>query len=360
MVLTGLSVYLSLFFHHREVFDRQNAVKTIFDLISHVPEAKAGPGAHIFAGVSVVGGIAVGLAAVILDVVVPTERSAGTIVSLSSLILGVVFSAIALWTLWQTRRLDFQLGFQISGFHDLIVHINKEIKDLIRSVQSAYAMRPQPFHRVYLVTTNPFFGRLSHPHSPETTDFLSYLFTLAQFVAQTHRASVADANAEPLVFKIICGTSEAINNFHREFYGTRPGAEELIARADDDAERAIREIDKWAVDAGADPIFCRKSRIPRVQFMIAGNTLYEFTMDSVNNQTEIYNTNVSRDSRYCNAFIDNFGLLLNSSDGSAPSTIGKSASRQANSRVPEIERDATKSTDHDDETEIANEEGIDE
>ena len=331
LIAMGLAVYVLLFVHYRQVFDRQSTIKTLLDLISHVPSSAAGPGAHIFAGVTLVAGVALGLATMVLDLLSPTGAGAGTVVSLSGLLVGLVFAAVSLWTLWQTRRLDFQFGFQIAGFHDLIAHINKELDDFISSLQAVYSLRPQPFHRVYLVTTNPFLGKLSYPHSTETTKFRAHLHMLAQFAAEIETTRTSARSSErPLAFKILCGTPEAINAFHRSFFGTGSDASERAERASLETERAMADINQLLADAGGEPVFYPMPTVPKVQFMIIGNTLYEFTLDSQGSQTDIYNTNVVRDSRYCSAFVENFHLLLDmqrSQQGVGPTLLAARKTR---------------------------------
>jgi hypothetical protein len=287
----------------------QTSGSTIVDLISHVPSPNSGPGFHVLAGTSLVGGLSIGLATVLSDIAVPFSDFTPAVVSTASLLIGLTFSSVSLWTLWQARRLDFQAGYKIHDFHDLIARINRDLTALFESLQGVYQLRAQPYHRVYLVTTQPFLGMLSYPNSTETREFQEHFRTLARLTADTIRLHKRGDSSHDLDFQVICGDPLAIKEFHRSFYHQSARTPEELAALDDSVEREIQQMSDVIMAAGGTGPFLRTRDVPRVQFMIIGNKLYEFTLDPGNSVTEIFNTQVLHDSRYCEAYIQNFSIM---------------------------------------------------
>jgi len=309
LVTIGSIIYWVLFLRNQPVFTNQSWKKTLVDLISHLPDSTSGPGAHIFAGVFFASGVSGIISIIIADAISSPDQLHGMIISTNSLLIAALFSSVTLWTLWQARRISYQSGYQIHDFHDLISHVNNDLEDLCDSISNVYNMKPQPFHRVYLVTKQPFLGMLTYPVSPETRKFKQHLITLSSYAANSIAAKEGGKAINPLVFEIICGTENVISQFHKEYYQGGSKSKQEIKQLGEDVELEIRQMDEKLQAVGAHGPFYRTVKVPKVQFMIIGNKLYEFTLHPGNSVTEIFNTQVVTDSRYCNAYIETFSIL---------------------------------------------------
>ncbi len=315
-IILGSYSYFKLFRDFRVLREQRTISERLVDLISHVPDPKAGPGPHIFAGVTLIFGIALAFGTIVADVSSEPEDFLSYVISLSSLIVGTLFSAISLWTLWQTRRLEYQAGYKIFDFHHLIIVLNKELDNLLSSLRN-YQKKPQPFHRVYLVTTQPFLGMLTYPNSKETSKFESSLFECARLYSDLVLEFNNNSIPRMFEFQVICGDKSAISEFHKKYFTANGTTESKLADLDDTVEIKIKQMNELArtqnkknkITENLGP-FLRMDHVPKVQYMIIGNKLFEFTLESGNSLSEIFNTQVVSDSRYCNAYIENFKILL--------------------------------------------------
>lgn len=319
LIVVGMLTYFYLYSTYRVLREDKTTSEAIIDIISHVPEAGARPGPHILAGVSLVCGVSLSLAAMISDIVAPAKEFVAYLVSLSSLMIAAAFSSISMWTLWQARRLEFQAGYKIHDFYQLISKLNCELELLLSSLRGHYQMKSQPFHRVYLITTQPFLGMLSYPNSDATNKFKG----LVHQCADAHYKTVFEYNHKNcdsyFDFHILCGDNTLLKNFHEKFYDNKSGYDEKkIISLSQEVEKEIQDINDRAERAnGVDNRikkdlgpFHRVKVIPSVQFMVIGNKLFEFTLEAGNSQSEIFNTQVVHDSRYCESYINNFRLFL--------------------------------------------------
>ena len=318
LLIVGGATYTFLHRKYRVVREDKTTSEAVVDIISHVPETGAGPGPHILAGISFVCGFSLLMATIISDIVAPKGEFIAYLVSFSSLAIAALFSTISMWTLWQARRLEFQAGYKIHDFYHLITSLNKDLEVLLFSLRESYQLKVQPFHRVYLITTQPFLGMLSYPNSEASNKFKGLLKQCVDVCYDT----VLDynlGNAKSVFeFHIICGDQDLFEKFHTSFYD-HSGVDEkkiksIILEVENEIEalndKVNRGNSKNLIKSNLGP-FHRVKAVPSVQFMIIGNKLYEFTLEAGNSHSEIFNTQVVHDSRYCEAYIKNFDIFLN-------------------------------------------------
>jgi hypothetical protein len=315
LVLIASLSYWKLWRQYAVVFEYQPPGRTLVDLFSHVPEVSAGPLCHVVAGVSLVTGLAALVAAIALDAFGDQRVYLEDLISFTGLMLAISFSSVTLWTLWQTRRIDYQAGYKIFDFRHLIEQLNREIDDLLRSFHETYSGRAQPFHRVYLVTTEPFLGRLSYPHHSCSETFLANLRKLADASALSLEAHGA---TDALRFEVLCGDTVTIRNFYNNFYRQSHLPQEKIENRVQDTEADIANMNARLAKVGSSGPFYRVSRLPPLQFMVVGNKLFEFTLESQKSMSEIFNTQVVHDTRFCTKYIQTFEIMKDSFCGKAP------------------------------------------
>jgi hypothetical protein len=184
--------------------------------------------------------------------------------------------------------------------------LNEELTHLISSYTITYNHKAQAFHRVYLVTTEPFLGSLSYHDLDQWKLFRTHLETLSSLRAESIRQPSVNRYFE---FHVVCGDAQSIKGFHQSFYSGSGKTPDEIARS---AQRANDDIDRYnsmVKDAGGDGPFYRTNKIPPVQFMVIGNKLFEFTLESQGSMTEIFNTQVVHDTRFCKNYIETFDVF---------------------------------------------------
>ena len=298
MMTVGVAVYWLIFARYNEVFEFLSFRNAAVDLVSHLPEAKAGPTMHVAGTVLLLSGLCIAIALVLADLLFPGGELTTGVLGVASILLSISFSIISMWTLWQTRRIDFTAGYKIADFGDLIAAANDEIEKVLASYR-LYDFQAQPFHRFYLVTTQPFFGMLSYPTSAQTAQFKSHLIQLADY----------SKKASPFDMHLLCGDKEAVKQFHAQMV-------DRLKLLDDEKKRKREAYDLEVENAISDlvarsgaGVVVRRPKVPPVQFMIVGNKLFEFTLETGNVQSEIFNTQVITDSRYSAAYIEVFKML---------------------------------------------------
>jgi len=317
LLIIGGFTYTFLYRKYRVLREDKSTSEAVIDIISHVPEIGAGPGPHILAGISLVCGFSLLSSTIISDIVAPKGEFIAYLVSVSSLSIAAVFSSISMWTLWQARRLEFQAGYKIHDFYHLIINLNKDLEALLVSIRESYHLKAQPFHRVYLITTQPFLGMLSYPNSEASNKFKSLLKQCVDVYYDT----ILDFNLENakniFEFHVLCGDCELFKKFHQSFYQNSGVDAKKINNINIEVETEIDALNKKVKRGNSKDLiksdlgpFHRMKAVPSVQFMIIGNKLYEFTLEAGNSQSEIFNTQVVHDSRYCEAYIKNFNLFL--------------------------------------------------
>jgi hypothetical protein len=306
LLVLALGIYAYLSWKNSAVLESQRTPRTFIDLFSHLPVSESGPAPHVIAGASLLSGLSLLVGIFLADRLGEEGRFFEITIASAGLLIAVAFSFVTIWTLWQTRRIDFRAGYKIFDFLDLIRKLNLELDALNKSYVDVYKKRAQPFHRVYLVTTEPFLGSLSYRDSPESDAFRGHLDRLSR-----HRAdSLRNGNGgQKFEFHVVCGDSETICNFHRNFYAGTDQSETEIELAATAANHDIDRFNKMVQETGHEGPFYRTDKIPPVQFMVIGNKLFEFTLESQGSMTEIFNTQVVFDTRFCKNYIETFGIF---------------------------------------------------
>lgn len=305
LMALGIIIYWLIWYGHRDSFERSSYLQALVDLISHIPTAASKPGLHIAAGMSFASGLSLLISTAIADILIShssrtPDQLGGMVATIGGVLISIGFSGISLWTLWQTRRIEFQAGYKVHDFHDLISILDDELEKIITSYEGVYGRKAQPFHRVYLVTTHPFLGALTYPNSNKTTMFKNHLSTLT--------SCLNDDTDSKLIFRVLCGNHNAIQKFYSNYYASAGKENEKIIQKAKSVSSDIDEMNARVLRSGGQQPFILCEQIPPVQFMIVGNTLFEFTLESGHSQSEVFNTQVVHDSRYCGAYIKNFEI----------------------------------------------------
>jgi hypothetical protein len=307
LVLGGILVYLRLFFAHEGAFVGQKFTEVLYNLASHVPDDNRSAGLHILAGVMLTCGIAfVAAGAVITMPFVATDMANNSLLlTATGLVFGMEISVLSFWTLWQTRRIEQNQGSDISSFPALIIALNQEIERLLADLR-AHNFSARSYHRIYLITTNPFFGKLSFPTDEFTIDFENTLLKAAKWVAECKNAG----GSTQMDFQILCGDNCALEQFHRAFYrnGTS-GDAEADPRAVEATRSAAMLLEEMVKRAGGSPILHRVKGIPKMQFAVVGNTVFEFILDNPGFQSEIHRARRIREKVMCDRFVETFQIL---------------------------------------------------
>ncbi|HEX8624696.1 MAG TPA: hypothetical protein VF782_06420 [Allosphingosinicella sp.] len=307
LLAIAFTIYAYLCWKNLPILESQRTPRTFVDLFSHLPVTESGPAPHVIAGASLLTGLSLLVGIFLADRMGEEERFFEITIASAGLLIAVSFSFVTIWTLWQTRRIDFRAGYKIFDFLDLIKKLNLELDALTKSYVEVYDKRAQPFHRVYLVTTEPFLGSLSYKDLPAQKAFRNHLEELSKLRAQSLRSK---ANGDQTFeFHVVCGDAETILKFHREFYNGANQPVEEIERAAKEANQDIARFNQMVQEAGGEGPFYRTNRIPPVQFMVIGNKLFEFTLESQGSMTEIFNTQVVFDTRFCRNYIETFDVF---------------------------------------------------
>lgn len=302
-ILGMVTYYRAIFVPNKEIFSGKSLRDRILSAFSHVDDSHTGPGAHILAGVMSLVGAAGIVATLLLMWLQPETFSVSLILSAFSALTVVFFAAMEIWTLWQTRRIFFSQGYVVNDFRRLIVLLTRELQTLEDSIREDYKGKPQPYHRVYAVAPHFFFGMLSFPLERETRDYENALLNICALRKNCHGA---------FDIRFICSDENSIHEWHERYYSQHPEKIKKVEEADAKFENLIQQMDQKArrtEEDGSSTIFTRLSDVPKVQFMVIGTKLFEFTLNSENNSTDIYNTQVISDSRQCNAYIEQFKFV---------------------------------------------------
>ena len=299
----GLAGYYTLYSRHRDILRLRRNASWLFDLISHIPDKSSGPGVHVLSTVLAIVGTAVFLTTLGLDAF--SERySVVEIVAIAGFFVTCAFSTIAVWTLWQTRRLAFESGYQISDFHDLVTVIGTELYRLDESFSKKKDGKAHDVHRVYLVSTQPFLGQLSFPKDEAAKNFREALTRCIRCASDC----ATNSEQDQFRFHLICGSQTRIHKFHENYFGK--AEVDLVEKANKECEDSIsafEDIISSCTEKNAS--ITRVDNVPNIQFMVVGNKLFEFTLDSGNSLTEIFNTQVITDNRYCLRYIEYYDFM---------------------------------------------------
>lgn len=305
-----LSYYHLIYAPHKSFFAGKSAWDRIYTAFSHIDDSKTGPVPHIIAGVLTLTGTS-GLVSIVVVRLFDSEFRVSILLSVFSAITVIFFAAMEIWTLWQTRRIFFGQGFVVNDFKKLIQLLTEELNLLDNSIRVDHKFLPQQNHRVYAVAPHFFFGMLSFPGSTEERDYKNALLNICELKER--------CASNTFDLQIICHDELSIEKWHEDYYASvaEDARNELIEDANRKFEGLVADMDKAVYGNKNGSIFTRLSNVPNVQFMVIGNKLFEFTMNSKNTSTSIYNTQVISDSRQCDAYIEQFKFIQDLSTSSS-------------------------------------------
>jgi hypothetical protein len=302
----GIAIYCGVYLKKEKAFAGLSTLQTVLHLISNVPDDNSQAWPHIVAGVLTTLGLCLIASGTIVSLpfVAEDRNTVGLALTAGGLAFGVLISSISFWTLWQTRRIEQLQGARLEGFPSLIEIVASELDNLVSDLR-LNNWKPRAHHRVYLVTKNPFFGRLSFPTEKFTeryTDALGHVATAVNLAKNT--GAVHDFDVQ-----FLCGDSEALNEFHSMYF---PSSDPL-KRFSDEALAATAETESLLEDlkkkAGGKDITKRIHNVPETQFAVVGSVVFEFILESRGSQAEVHSCRRIRDQVVCDRFVDTFKLL---------------------------------------------------
>ena len=312
VVISALSFITGVWLYYHRIYSSNYAhfrgktrSQAFLALFSHVDSVHTGPAPHIISGVlTLAGGVGL-ISLAVLRFLIPSKFDAAMTLSLFSAIAVLFFAAIEIWTLWQAKRIAFDKGYIVSDFKTLIRQLTEELKLMEQSIRIDYELQPErQIHRFYAVAPHFFFGMLSFPRERITRDYRNALVDLCE---------VRGACTESFPIDIICSDDASIHEWHMKYFRLSRDKDAKIKSADETFNALLNDMDREArrPDETDYSIFSRMEDVPKVQFMIIGNKLFEFTMNSANNSTNIFNTQVVSDARLCDAYIEQYKFIKN-------------------------------------------------
>jgi len=319
--LLPLFWYLHALSKNSEILKAKGGFSAFIDLFSHIGRVEANAWGHVLPGVSIVTGTCGLLTAIVISGLSETENISLALSVFSALTV-VFFLIFELWVLWQTRRLAFKEGYVIYDFHTLIERITEELEKMNRDIRDKHYSDPKQFHRLYICAPHFFFGILSFPGTHLTTKYLNALKQTCVLAKEVH-----DKHEASFPVKIICGDKDVISNWHEGFVPKSDNAERasLLDELTNEHEKHLKAMAsplelnlsetssfssrKYASGKTFKHRLIRAHEKAKVQFMIIGNTLFEFTMNSENSSTNIYDTQVIHDQRTINAYVNQFNFI---------------------------------------------------
>lgn len=298
LFLIGCILYFYIWKKNKdELPDSKNWRKSLSYIISFTPSGDVLK--PIIAGVFVTVGLGLAIGYSIgyfLNSINFTYHSSA--VTVSSGLFSVFIALITFWTLNQTKKIEHQQGHKIVEFKTLINRLNDEISKLEKSFRNDYKNDAQYFHRLYYITDHPFFGAMSYPDEDATKDLQLNLEKIKKIIKYNKETKFK--------FEIICCNLGGITKFITEYYNSvTPDAikTEKIKTAIEFFESNIEEYTHLKIAT-------RVNDVPTFpQFMIIGNTLFEFIIEAKNPQTQIVETQVITDKKRCDIYIKTFELL---------------------------------------------------
>lgn len=310
-LFVGLWTYTYIYIKHITHLRYERLHARAVSLFSHVNADDATATPHIIAGLSTMVGL-IGLITLAIVAIQPfAEVDASLMLSLFSALTVLFFAATEIWTLWQTRRISHERGHKIDTFPQLIARLAKDLEKLEKAIRKDFKNKPHDHHRLYIVAPHFLFGMLSHPDADETIKYKEALTRLFE------RRRVCET---PFPIEVICGTDFEIIAWHKGHIKDADSDE--LQTKNDEFEQYLKYLDERGTREGeTGSFFTRISPVPDVQFMIIGNTLFEFTMNSKNKNTEILNTQVMYSRRTCESYINQFKFIKNI----APKNLAKNA-----------------------------------
>lgn len=290
--------YWRMWSRRKDLFKGLAFTEILTSLLSHLPDEDSPAYPHVILGVMLLGGIA-SLATGIANAVITSnshQMDISAAVTIGAATFAVLLSFISFWTLWQTRRIEQLQGSEIQGFDDLIIRITKDIRKISKEAKSLSSGARREHLRVLLITKNPYWGVLSYPDEDFTGQFRVAIELLAK-----------QAKEHLVKFEVLCGRPETIRAFNAEILHQADDNPLVIERCND-TRKFIEDVSRLAE---GEKIFHEAREIPKLQFAIVGNVVYEFILSAGVQQSEIHRARCIREKRTCERFVETFEILKN-------------------------------------------------
>lgn len=177
--------------------------------------------------------------------------------------------------------------------------------------------RPNESYRVLFVTKNPFFGMLTYQGRTFTERFADELTALANCLERYNKTAILTNGAaidngsrrSGFDFRVICADTGLLNKFHLEVIkeiSDEASAKSLAPKMTQEVDEKLRRIDHLAGYLSPTSVFKRVDDIPPTQFMIIGDTLYEFTLESTRSGSDVRYADIKEDKRACDRYQETF------------------------------------------------------
>ncbi|NJD23498.1 MAG: class I SAM-dependent methyltransferase [Melioribacter sp.] len=283
-------------------------VKNIPNIISFIPSKKSSPWDHVKGGIFSSLGLCLFFAAIITTFFNGMNNIDihSFELTIAGLIFAILISFITFWTFWQTKQIDHKLGYNINGFKNLVQELTQRLNKLNEDFTNTHKHHAHKFHRVYFMTTNPFFGMLSENLAEERDPFQKALQLMALNVSYSKNGILNNNSKQEFIFKVACGNKFALDKFHRDFYGSD------IETANKKTNETLALMEQMESLAGRQ-IFYKLNVVPDTQFMIISNDLYEWILEANPNQqlSDVFSTGVKEeDQRICDRFKNTFEKII--------------------------------------------------
>jgi hypothetical protein len=271
-LIAWATTFLGLFLYYRIyriLPDRSGFFGEIPRLIAGVSASTVKARQHIWAGAFLFAGLSLIVGMGTADFF-PDHADIRSFKSTNAgLVLGILTLFLALWTLYQTKRLERLQGEGIKGFDTLVGAVRKEIDSLIQRWDDSRDRSSDVF-RLYMITNNPYFGVNSYPGKPVSLDYASSLKKLAERV-KTQRLKTKENEFK---FRIICADKVTIDIFNANYEDR--GTYDKATR-NQESEALIQDLIEFL---GDDAFYRLPHVIPAVQFIVVGDVVFEFILES--------------------------------------------------------------------------------
>lgn len=309
LIFIGFIVYCYILIVNWDYMSHKNNLSEILrELFSHLDIEKSSPFPHICAGLFFLSGTSILIGELISIFLLGSQHDLSTRLALSGILVGIMFSFVSLWTLWQTRRIAYNSGFVFTDLQKLTSFLNQEITDIVYSYRDFHKRKATPRHRFLLITTQPLFGSLTRFGDQVAEEFEKQLRSLSKCVSESEYISESSEKpAHKFKFEIICGSQNCISEFHKLYVGND---REQLNLLDDKIENFIADLQRESnIKSG---VVFRKEKIPPVQFAIVGNKVITFNLNPESGTSHIFEANVHQDVKHVNAYLETFEFLRES------------------------------------------------
>ena len=271
-LIATASTFLGLFIYYRiyrVLPARSGFFGEIPRLIAGVSASTVKARQHIWAGAFLFAGLSLIVGMGAADLFPDHADIRGFKSTNAGLVLGILTLFLALWTLYQTKRLERLQGEGIKGFDTLIGAIRKETDNLVQRWDDSRDRSSDVF-RLYMITNNPYFGINSYPGKAVSLDYASSLKKLAERV----RTQRLKTKGKEFKFRIVCADKLTLENFNENYEDL--GIYDKATR-NEESENFIQDLDNCL---GHDAFHRLPLEIPAVQFVVVGDVVFEFILES--------------------------------------------------------------------------------